>query len=142
MANVERKIEKLSDQEAVGPADVNIARMDVTNEVERTINNYNLYSTGKLGITVTQPLLRGFGIDGFRRLSEQERPAVAVGTIIADRPPLRSVRARLRIRLLPRMAGVKALHRIRMENASDWNPSVCEPVEPVHGDPAALAAAR
>ena len=40
--------------------------------------------------------------------------AVAVGTIIADRPPHRSVRARLRIRLPPRMAGVKALHRIRM----------------------------
>ena len=68
--------------------------------------------------------------------------AVAVGTIIADRPPHRSVRALLRIRLPPRMAGVKALHRIRMENASDWNPSVHEPVEPVHGDTAALAAAR
>ena len=68
--------------------------------------------------------------------------AVAVGTIIADRPPHRSVRALLRIRLPPRMTGVKALHRIRMENASDWNPSVEEPVEPVHGDVAALAAPR
>src|SRR6266849_539952 len=60
--------------------------------------------------------------------------AVAVGTIIAGRPPHRSVRALLRIRLPPRMASVKALHRIRMENASDWNPSVCEPVKPVHGE--------
>jgi hypothetical protein len=40
------------------------------------------------------------------------------------------------------MAGVKALHRIRMEDASDWNPSVDEPVEPVHGDIATLAAPR
>ena len=68
--------------------------------------------------------------------------AVAVGTSIADRPPHRSVRALLRIRLPPRMAGVKALHRIRMENARNWNPSVDEPVEPVHGDVAALAAPR
>jgi len=56
--------------------------------------------------------------------------AVAVGTIIADRPPHRSVRALLRIRLPPWMVGVKALHRIRMENTSDWNPAVHEPVEP------------
>src|SRR5678809_691610 len=67
---------------------------------------------------------------------------VAVGTIIAGRPPHRSVRALLRIRLPPRMTGVKALHRIRMENTRCWNPSVCEPVEPVHGDPAALTAPR
>jgi len=38
--------------------------------------------------------------------------AVAVGRIIADRPPHRSIRALLRIRLPPRMTGVKALHRI------------------------------
>ena len=68
--------------------------------------------------------------------------AVAVGTIIADRPPHRSVRAVLRIRLPPRMTGVKALHRIRMENASDWNPALHEPEEPVPGDVASLAAAR
>ena len=70
------------------------------------------------------------------------RLAVAVGTSIADRPPHRSVRALLRIRLPPRMSGVKALHGIRMEDASDWNPSVDEPVEPVHADIAALAAPR
>jgi hypothetical protein len=40
------------------------------------------------------------------------------------------------------MSGVKALHGIRMEDASDWNPSVDEPVEPVHADIAALAAPR
>ena len=55
--------------------------------------------------------------------------AVAVGTIIANRPPHRSVRALLRIRLPPRMTGVEALHRIRMENASDWNPALHEPEE-------------
>ena len=72
---------------------------------------------------------------------EVEVLAVAVGTTITDRPPHRSVRARLRIRLPPRMTGVKTLHRIRMDNAGDWNPSVHEAVEPIHGDPAALAAA-
>src|SRR5260370_30855086 len=46
---------------------------------------------------------------------------VAVGTIVAGRPPHRSVRALLRIRLPPWMTGVKALHRIRMENARCWN---------------------
>jgi len=40
--------------------------------------------------------------------------AVAVGTIITDRPPHRSVRALLRIRLPPWMTGVKTLHGIRM----------------------------
>jgi hypothetical protein len=49
-------------------------------------------------------------------------PSVAVGTAIADRPPHRSVRARLRIRLLPRMDGVKALVGIRMQNTRLRNP--------------------
>src|SRR5712692_8274417 len=43
----------------------------------------------------------------FHHLSKREwqaGPGVAVGTTIADRPPHRSVRARLRIRLLPRMS--------------------------------------
>jgi hypothetical protein len=47
---------------------------------------------------------------------------VAVGTAIADRPPHRSVRARLRIRLLPRMNGVKAFVGIRMQNTRLRNP--------------------
>jgi hypothetical protein len=34
---------------------------------------------------------------------------VAVGTLIAERPPHRSVRARLRIRLVPGMDGGKAV---------------------------------
>jgi hypothetical protein len=70
-----------------------------------------------------------------------ERLPVAVGTIITDRPPHRSVRALLRIRLPPRMAGVKALHRIRMKNARDRNPSLREPAEPGQGDPTPLTAA-
>ena len=49
---------------------------------------------------------------------------VAVGTTIADRPPHRSVRARLRIRLLPRMSGVKALIGVRVQNAGFRNPPV------------------
>ena len=67
---------------------------------------------------------------------------VAVGTTITDRPPHRTVRARLRIRLPPRMSSVKALHRVRMESARDRNPFVHEPEEPVHGDAAPLTAAR
>jgi hypothetical protein len=41
--------------------------------------------------------------------------AVAVGTTIADRPPHRSVRARLRIRLLPKMSSGKVclLHTVQ-----------------------------
>src|SRR5262249_10946835 len=41
----------------------------------------------------------------------------AVGTIIADRPPHRTVRARLRIRLPPWMSGGEAYIGIRMQNA-------------------------
>ena len=51
---------------------------------------------------------------------------VAVGTTIADRPPHRSVQARLRIRLLSWMSGGKAGVRIRMQNAGLRNPAVQE----------------
>jgi hypothetical protein len=47
---------------------------------------------------------------------------VAVGTTIADRPPHRSVQARLRIRLLPWMSSGKASIRIGMQNAGLRNP--------------------
>jgi len=40
------------------------------------------------------------------------------------------------------MSGVKALHRIRMDHVRDWDPSLHEPVKPVPGDTASLAAAR
>src|ERR1017187_882194 len=49
---------------------------------------------------------------------------VAVGTTIADRPPHRSVRARLRIRLLQRMSGVEACIGIGVQNAGWRNPPV------------------
>src|SRR5438132_6972039 len=48
--------------------------------------------------------------------------AVAVGTTIADRPPHRSVQARLRIRLLPWMTGGEACIRVGMQNAGLRNP--------------------
>jgi len=53
-----------------------------------------------------------------------ELMTVAVGTTIADRPPHRSVRARLRIRLLRRMSGVEASIRIGVQNARWRNPPV------------------
>ena len=65
---------------------------------------------------------------------------LAVGTTIADRPPHRSVRARLRTRLLPRMSGGEASIRIGMQNAGLWNPPVQdgEQTPPTH--PGALTA--
>jgi hypothetical protein len=65
---------------------------------------------------------------------------VAVGTTIAGRPPHRSVRARLRIRLLPRMNGVEALVRIRMQNTWVRNPPVEQWVETVPSHLRALTA--
>src|SRR5580765_7426335 len=56
---------------------------------------------------------------------------VAVGTTIAGRLPHRSVRARLRIRLLPRMTGVEALIGIGVLNAGLRNPPVQQWVETV-----------
>ena len=58
-------------------------------------------------------------------------PLVAVGTTITGRPPHRSVRARLRIRLLPRMNGVEAFVGIRMQNTRLWNPPVQQWVETI-----------
>src|SRR5258707_14454265 len=49
---------------------------------------------------------------------------VAVGTLITERPPHRSVRARLRIRLLRRMSGVEARIGIGVQNAGRRNPPV------------------
>jgi hypothetical protein len=49
---------------------------------------------------------------------------VAVGTTIADRPPHRSVQARLRIRLLRRMSGVEACIGIGVQNSWWRNPAV------------------
>jgi hypothetical protein len=52
---------------------------------------------------------RGEAVRKVPRKFEVEVVAVAVGTIITNRPSHRSVRARLRIRLPPRMTGVKTL---------------------------------
>src|SRR5258708_16436515 len=49
---------------------------------------------------------------------------VAVGTTITDRPPHRSVLARLRIRLLRRMSGVEACIGIGVQNSGWRNPPV------------------
>src|SRR6266478_2476549 len=48
----------------------------------------------------------------------QHFSTVVVGTTVADRPPHRSVRARLRIRLLPRMSGGEAGIRISARSVS------------------------
>ncbi len=68
------------------------------------------------------------------------RITVAVGTTITDRPPHRSVHARLRIRLLPRMNGVEALVGIRMQNTWVRNPPVEQWVETVPSHLRALTA--
>ena len=60
---------------------------------------------------------------------------VAVGTTIADRPPHRSVRARLRIRLLPWMCGGEAFMRIGMQNAGFRNPALEDRDQPIPDAP-------
>src|SRR5215469_2448871 len=62
------------------------------------------------------------------RISDSQFPVKfsssdAVGTIVAERPPHRSVQARLPIRLPPWMSSEKAGQRIGMQNARSWNPS-------------------
>jgi len=60
-----------------------------------------------------------------------KRTGDAVGTIIADRPPHRSVRARLRMRLPPWMGGEEAHDRIGMQNTWGWKPSREDRQEPI-----------
>jgi len=61
--------------------------------------------------------------------------AVTVGTTIADRPPYRSVRARLRIRLLPWMSGGEARSRIGVQPLScaafRTSPNPCDTRSPL-----------
>ena len=56
--------------------------------------------------------------------NRRTRIPVAVGMTIADRPPHRSVRARLLVRLLRRMSSVEASIRIGVQNAGWRNPPV------------------
>jgi hypothetical protein len=57
-------------------------------------------------------------------LRSRHEETVAVGTIITDRPPHRSVRARLRIRLLRGMGSGEACIRIGMQYTGYGNPPV------------------
>src|SRR5205814_4966239 len=65
---------------------------------------------------------------------------VAVGTLITERPPQGSVRARLRIRLLPRMRSGEASHGIRVQNAGSRNPTAEERIESIPSYLSPLAA--
>src|SRR6202011_1618920 len=65
---------------------------------------------------------------------------VAVGTTIADRPPHRSVRARLRIRLLPWMSNGKTLLGVWMQHPWDGNPAIKNRCVPLPRHPPTLAA--
>jgi hypothetical protein len=106
----------------------------MSNSAESRINHLilgpdrNLRSTGRVGASNSD-------------LAETSaKPVVAVGTIITDRPPHRSVRARLRIRLLPRMQSGEASHRIRMQNAGSRNPTAEERIESIPSYLSALTA--
>ena len=55
----------------------------------------------------------------------QPPSTVAVGTTIADRPPHRSVRARLRIRLLPRMSSGKVCLPHTVRSLGHAFPALC-----------------
>jgi hypothetical protein len=90
--------------------------------------------TGRIQIRIASGRTREFILlgnvvsEGIQReiLSGAPVPAFeetdAVGTIIAERPPHRSVRALLRIRLPPWMSGEKAGGRIRMQDTWSWKP--------------------
>jgi hypothetical protein len=69
-------------------------------------------------------------------------PVDAVGTIITERPPHRSVRALLRIRLPPWMSGEKANDRIRMQNTWSWQPLREDREEPIPRGASLTAAAE
>src|SRR5262249_20290516 len=53
------------------------------------------------------------------------------GRSFGDRPPHRSVRARRRIRLPPRMSGEKAYDRVGMQNAWCWDPASGNAGDPI-----------
>ena len=90
---------------------------------------------------IAKSLARPGLVTGSRLVSSDfSRHLVAVGTIIADRPPHRSVRARLRIRLLPRMQSGEASHRIRMQNTGSRNPTAEERIESIPSYLSALTA--
>jgi len=58
---------------------------------------------------------------GITPLKSPSRQLDAVGTAIADRPPHRTVRAPLCIRIPPRMSGGETFHRVWMQNTGYWN---------------------
>jgi hypothetical protein len=64
----------------------------------------------------------------------------AVGTTITDRPPHRTVRAPLCIRLPPWMSGGESLARIRMQDAGNWNPVREDRRQPIPGQHTELTA--
>src|SRR5277367_4749096 len=66
----------------------------------------------------------------------------AVGTILTDRPPHRTVRALLRIRLPPWMSGEEAGGRIRMQNTWSWKPLREDREVPIPRDSSLTAAAE
>jgi hypothetical protein len=71
-----------------------------------TINAWNLAITMRTEVGKYQPKAGPvYQILDRNMLSKHRMDYVEVGTPIADRPPRRSVRARLRIRLLPWMNG-------------------------------------
>src|SRR5215471_2789572 len=65
----------------------------------------------------------------------------AVGTTIIDRPPHRTVRALLCIRLPPWMSSDETLVRIRMEHAGCWNPALKDRNQPIPPGTATLTTA-
>ena len=99
---------------------------------------------GTTGINNIQTVAtRGFLNDRFRlrEVCYATFIIVAVGTLITERPPHRSVRARLRIRLLRGMSGVKASVGVGVQNAGWRNPPVQDLGKTFPTHPCALAAA-
>lgn len=113
--------------------------MGVIGSHEHSTSGWRQASSGKMT-----------GEEGVRPATAARRnwaqpPGTPVGANCRDRddhrrpPPHRSVRARLRIRLLPRMSSVEALVGIRMQNAGLRNPpvqqrGVDDPIAPARVD--------
>src|SRR5262249_44615430 len=74
-----------------------------------TDGNFSILDKQQIRSHLSNTILQSDGQTGRHRVS-----VVAVGTTITDRPPHRSVRARLRIRLLLRISGGQADIRLEM----------------------------
>ena len=86
-------------------------RLLLSRRLNRPVGRSKLQCSSFAGFIRTHRVETGMGATCPKCRPFRQMPTVAVGTIITDRPPHRSVRARLRIRLLPWIDNSKAACR-------------------------------